>query len=259
MDAIGYVRVSTDAQAAEDRFGIDAQKATIQTYADQHDISIIKWIIDEGISGVQDERSDEFNNIVYGDISNPPYQAVLVAKSDRIARDINLYFYFKMLLLKKDIKIISVAEDFGMLGAFSSMLETFTMFVAEQERNNITRRTSSGRAVKSEQGGYAGGKAPYGYSSQRGSGKLVINPAEVPLIQRIFGLRDEGCTIKGIVETLRAEGFRTRKGGDFQLSTVQYILTNRKTYEGYYKYGKNGEWVKGQHEAILQGSGKAAE
>lgn len=35
------------------------------------------------------------------------------------------------------------------------------MFVAEQERINITKRTSVGRIVKATQGGYAGGQAPY--------------------------------------------------------------------------------------------------
>ena len=57
--------------------------------------------------------------------------------------------------------------------------------------------------------------------------------------------------MKEICETLKAEGFQTRKGGDFQISTIKYILDNRKTYEGFYKYG-DGSWVQGKHPAILQ-------
>lgn len=250
MNAIGYLRVSTDGQVGEDKFGLEAQKDQIERYATDNNITIIEWFKDEGISGVTDSRP-AFDRIIYGDITNPPYEAVIVAKNDRIARDINVYFYYKMMLKKKDIALISVSEDFGQFGVFSSMLEAFTLCVAQMERDNITKRTSMGRNVKSGKGGYSGGKAPYGYSAERGSGKLVINPAEVPLIKRIFEIRDNGGTMKDVVQTLKNEGYKTRKGTDFQISTIQYILGNRKTYEGFYKYGETGEWVKGMHEPIL--------
>lgn len=251
MTAIGYLRVSTDGQVGEDKFGLDSQREQIIKYAEANGIEILEWYIDEGISGVT-ERRPAFDRIIYGDVSNPPYQAVIVAKNDRIARDINVYFYYKMMLHKKDITLISVSEDFGQFGVFSSMLEAFTLCVAQMERDNITKRTSLGRAVKSERGGYSGGKAPYGYSTERGSGKLTINESEVPLVKRIFEIRDNGGTMQTIVDTLKAEGFKTRKNTDFQISTIQYILGNRKTYEGFYKYGETGEWVKGKHEAILE-------
>lgn len=250
MNAIGYLRVSTDGQVGEDKFGLDAQKEQIEQYAADNNITIVDWYKDEGVSGVTESRP-AFDRIIYGDISNPPYQAVVVAKNDRIARDINVYFYYKMMLKKKDVALISVSEDFGQFGVFSSILEAFTLCVAQMERDNITKRTSMGRSVKSERGGYSGGKAPYGYSAERGSGKLVLNPAEVPLIKRIFEIRDNGGTMKEIVQTLKSEGYKTRKNSDFQISTIQYILGNRKTYEGYYRYGGIGEWVKGMHEPIL--------
>lgn len=251
MNAIAYLRVSTDGQVGDDKFGLDSQREQIEQYATTNGITIVEWFMDEGISGVTEHRP-AFDRIIYGDITNPPYEAVIVAKNDRIARDINVYFYYKMMLKKKDITLISVSEDFGQFGVFSNILEAFTMCVAEMERANITKRTSMGRAVKSERGGYSGGKAPYGYSSERGSGKLVINPNEVPLIKRIFEIRDNGGTMKDIVQTLKGEGFKTRKGNDFQISTIQYILGNRKTYEGFYKYGETGEWVQGLHEPILR-------
>ena len=59
-------------------------------------------------------------------------------------------------------------------------------------------------------------------------------------------------TMMEIVSTLNKEGVQTRKGGEWVISTVQGILNNRKTYEGFYRYGKENEWVKGQHEAILK-------
>lgn len=141
-----YVRVSTDGQCGEDKFGMEAQKEQIEEYCRKNDMNIIKWFTDAGESGAKERPG--FDSIVYGDVSNPPYEAVVVAKSDRVARDINVYYYYKMLLLKKEISLISVAEDFGKMGVFSTMLEAFTLCCAQMERENITKRTSSGRALR---------------------------------------------------------------------------------------------------------------
>ena len=248
MNVIGYIRVSTDGQIGEDKFGLEVQEQQIQDYAEKHDMTIVEWFKDEGESGAKERPG--FDEIIYGEIGNPPYEAVIVAKSDRVARDINVYYYYKMMLMKKNIKLISIAEDFGQFGVFANMLEAFTLCVAEMERENINKRTSAGRKVKAEKGGYSGGRAPMGYKVQ--DGRLIIDPEESAVVKRIFELRDANVPMLTIVETLNNEGFKTRNGGLFVISTIQGILNNRKTYEGYYHYGKNkDEWVKGVHEPIL--------
>jgi site-specific DNA recombinase len=128
------------------------------------DLALTKWYVDGGVSGVEEERP-ELDKILFDDeeVGNPPIQAVVVAKSDRLARDMNLYYYYKFVLKKKNIELISVSEDFGAMGAFAGVMESLTLFIAEQERINIAKRTSSGRRIKARAGGYAGGRAPYGY------------------------------------------------------------------------------------------------
>lgn len=248
MNVIGYIRVSTDGQCGEDKFGLEVQRQQIEEYAEKHDMTIVKWFSDEGESGAKERPG--FDEIIYGDIENPPFEAVLVAKSDRVARDINIYFYYKMMLKKKDITLISIAEDFGSFGVFAPMLEAFTLCVADMERQNITKRTSSGRKVKAQKGGYSGGRAPMGYKVE--NHQLVINPEEAAVVRRAFELRDQGVVMLEIVNRLNREGFKTRNGKPFVISTVQSILNNRRTYEGFYRYGKDGEWVEGQHEPILK-------
>ncbi len=82
--------------------------------------------------------------------------------------------------------------------------------------------------------------------------QLVINWNEAHAVLRAFELRDAGTVLLDIVDILNKEGYRTRNGKPFVISTVQSILNNRKTYEGYYRYGKSDEWVEGQHEALLK-------
>lgn len=247
-NVVGYIRVSTDGQCKDDKFGLEVQKEQIIEYCNNNDMNIVKWYSDEGESGAKERPG--FDEIVYGEVSNPPYESVVVAKSDRVARDIEIYYYYKMLLRKKNITLISIAEDFGKFGVFSDMLESFTLCVAKMERENINKRTSAGRAVKSSKGGYSGGRAPMGYRIENGG--LVIDENEAKVVRFIFDKKASGETMLGTMRALNEAGYKTRNGKDFVISTVQSIWNNERTYRGEYKYGKNGEWVKGQHEPILK-------
>ncbi len=250
-NVVAYCRVSTDGQAQEDKFGIDVQKEQIMEYCVKNNMQISEWYIDEGISGVKEERP-EFDRLLFSEtaVENPPVEAVVVAKNDRVARDINIYFYYKMLLKKKDIQLISISEDFGQFGVFSNMLEAFTLCVAEMERDNITKRTRSGRIAKASKGGYSGGRPPYGYTPK--NGVLTIVPEEAEVVRRIFEMKDSGSTYQAICDVLNAEGKTNRSGSKFSISTVQTIWENRKIYEGYYRYGKAKDYVLGEHEPILE-------
>lgn len=248
-NVIGYVRVSTDGQVGENKFGIAEQEDLIKDYCKEHDLEIVEWVYDKGESGAKERPG--FDRIIYDDrVKNPPTAAVVVAKSDRVARDINIYYYYKMCLRKKNMDLISVSEDFGQMGVFSAMFEAFTLCVAQMERENINKRTSGGRRQKAFRGGYAGGTPPYGYKVVEG--ELVIVPDEAETVRRIFELYDNGKTYDVIRETLREEMRLTRSGGQmFSRSTLFQIVHNRMTYLGYYKYGDMEKWVKGRQEPIL--------
>ena len=245
--AIGYIRVSTEQQSGPDSYGVEAQRTAIQSYADENGYEIIEWKEDH-ISGVKGDRP-AFNEILGRSVTNPPVQAVIAFKNDRIARDMKLYFYYQFLLEKKDIKLISTCEDFGEFGDFAGVISAMMIFVAEQERKNISMRTNLGRTRKATEGGYAGGKVPFGYSVRDGA--LIINEEEARVVRRIFSLVDSGTSYRKTASILNDEGLSTRSGKQFEAATVRSIYLNRKTYEGYYKYG-NGDWVKGKHQPIIE-------
>lgn len=249
-NVVAYCRVSTDGQAGEDKFGIEAQKSQIMEYCAKNDMQISEWYIDEGESGVKENRP-QLDRLLFGEVSNPPVEAIVVYKSDRIARDIKLYFYYMMLLQKKGIELISATEpivdDESGLG---NVYRTLMLFVAEQERKNITKRTSSGRKVKAARGGYAGGRPPFGYEVK--DKRLVIAPDEAEVVCEVFMMRESGATYQQIVDALNEEGKTNKSGGRFSISTIQVILGNEQLYRGMYRYGKNAAWVQGQHEPILK-------
>ncbi len=252
-NAVGYVRVSTEGQAEDDKYGVEAQRDRIREYAEVHGYVIVKWYQDE-ISGVKDDRP-EWDKILYGEsVTNPPFEAVIAFKSDRIARDTKLYFYYLYTLEKKNIKLISTQEDFQEGSEFANIYRALMLFVAEQERKNIALRTGNGKRVKAAAGGYSGGRTPYGYSAD--GGKLIINEEEAAVVRLIFEMRERPAL--RIAEWLNDNGYQSRSGGHFYASGIKSILENEPTYRGMYRYGRGKEnrdvpWVKGVHEAILKG------
>lgn len=248
-NVVGYCRVSTNAQCGDDRFGIDTQKEIIMKYCAANDMQISDWYIEKGESGVKENRP-ALDELLFGDVKNPPVTAVIVAKSDRIARDIKLYFYYMMLLEKKGMHLVSATEEVvndetGLGNVYKSLM----LFVAQQERENISKRTSGGRRVKAARGGYSGGRPPYGYTPQ--NGKLIIVPEEAEIVRMVIGAKDNGETYQSICDKLNAAGKTNRSGTKFSISTLQVIIENKPLYQGMYRYGKDSDWIQGQHEPIL--------
>ena len=245
--AVGYCRVSTSGQAEDDKYGLSVQKEEITKYAKEHGYRIVQWCEDV-VSGVSDEKPS-WDKILFGmDVVNPPFEAVIVFKSDRVSRDIKQYFYYLFLLEKKNVNLISVNEDFT--GDFANIYRAIILYCAEQERKNIAIRTSYGRKQKALHGGFAGGRASLGYDVQ--NGQLVINEKEAIIIKEIFKMADDNVPQIRIAEYLNAQGWRGKGGTAFNQPKVHYILDHKKFYQGYIKYGgKKAQWVKGVHTPII--------
>ena len=245
--AIGYIRISTKQQDADDRYGIDIQRKEILSYADEHGYAIVDWKIDK-VSGKKDDRPG-LNEILYGDVNNPPIEAVIVFKNDRLARDTKLYFYYLYTLERRNIKLLATEEEFSEGNDLANVYRALMQFVAEQERKNIALRTGKGRSLKAACGGYSGGRRPYGYKVE--NKRLIIDEEERPIVETVFKARDRGMSMVEIADLLNALGYCTRSRTTFQPAGVNSILKNRPFYEGMYKYGKDMNWVPGVHEPIL--------
>lgn len=246
-NAIGYVRVSTEQQAGGDRYGIDAQKQEILLYANNNGYNIVEWVTDE-ISGTSEDRPG-LNKILSDEyVTNPPYEAVIVFKNDRLARETKLYFYYLYVLEKKNIKLLSAKEEFAEGSEFANIYRALLQFVAEQERRNIALRTGKGRNMKAACGGYSGGRRPYGYKVV--DGRLVIDEEERKIVEFVFAEHKNKTPMLAIADKLNRSGYRTRKGTPFLNTTVKSIVNNEPLYRGMYKYG-DMNYVKGVHEPIL--------
>ena len=92
---------------------------------------------------------------------------------------------------------------------------------AELERNLISERTSAALQHKIANGEHVGAPA---LGFQMVEGELTENADETATVARIRELRAEGRTLRDIASQLTAEGWKTKRGGEWHSSTVSYVL-----------------------------------
>jgi len=232
--AVAYYRKSIDRDAAK---SIAGQREEVHRYAEEHSIEIVGEYEEVAFSGTtKREKLDEMLNEVKarGDIDY-----ILVHRFDRISREpMQMGYIFTLLQETYDVKtrIHSATEDnnYGN-DPTKMMMILMKTYGAAMERRAIVDRLQGARQRKKEKGGFIGGTPPQGYSAVMGTGRLVINKDEVPVVKEVFKLREQGLSMNKIATRLNELGFTTRKGLKFYSQTVQRIIKHEKLYRGEYE------------------------
>lgn len=245
--AVAYLRVSTDGQIGEDRFGLAMQKEDIIKYSKANNIGIIHFYIEEGVSGSKLDRPEL--NAIIKEAEKKEFNAVIVAKLDRIARDLMAQLWIEKELLKHNIEIISVAEPMRADDSTGKLFRQIIGAFAEFEKARITERMTGGRIQKAKQGNYAGGRPAIGYISDKQNKALAVNKEKVQTIKRVFELKLQGLTLEAIAEQLNKEEHTTAQGKPFFKMQVKRILDRKEFYKGLYSYADVS--CSGNHPAII--------
>ncbi|MCX6170096.1 MAG: recombinase zinc beta ribbon domain-containing protein [Ignavibacteriales bacterium] len=97
-------------------------------------------------------------------------------------------------------------------------------------------------------GKWKGGGQPFGYSFDKKTSTLIINPDEKIVILKIFELAKRDYGVTNIADELNTIGFMPRRGKRWSATTVSYMLSpaRLKFYQGLTNHDKPGDW-----EALL--------
>ena len=207
--AYGYLRVSTDAQA-DSGLGLEAQRSAITAAAGRLGLDLGDVFTDAGLSGALEleDRPGLFaavNALKRGDV-------LLVAKRDRLGRDVVAVAMLERLTARKGARIISAAGE-GTEGTdAASMLQRRILDAfGEYERLIIGQRTKAALKAKRDRGERAG-NIPFGYSLNADGRTLDANADEQHVIGLLRELKAAGYTLRQIADELNRQGFTTRRG-----------------------------------------------
>lgn len=250
--AAAYIRVSTDDQT---EYSPSSQLEKIREYAKRNDYILPdEYIfIDEGISGRTTKRP-AFNKMIGTAKTIPkPFDAILLWKFSRFARNREDSIVYKSMLRKQcGIEVISISENIGddkmsviMEAMIEAMDEYYSINLGEEVRRGMNEKVQRGEPVTIPS---------FGYDIQ--NGQYIPNPETSPLVKKIFTDFLDGKGLVTIARELNENGYRTRRGNKFENRTVRYILKN-PVYIGKIRWtptGKANHRISNKDTVIIDGT-----
>lgn len=225
-EVCAYIRVSTDKQ---EELSPDSQIRLINEYAQSHNMLLTHIYMEEkGISGKKADKRPAFQEMIAAckDKSHP-YDAILLWKFSRFARNIDESTYYKSILRKKcNVEVISISEPI-IEGMYGRLIEMVIEWSDEFYLYNLSGEVMRGMTQKALQGGY-NANVPLGYRKEKGNDKIPqIEPKEALIVKKIFHMYgNERRPLSDIATLLNQEGYATKRGGRFETRTISYILEN---------------------------------
>ena len=226
--AVGYVRVSTDMQAA-DGLSLDAQVAAIEQYCAAHGYALVR-VCKDVISGGKDQRPGLQEAL---SVLNRSADMLIVLKFDRLSRSIKHFCelyerYFK----SGEKELVAIRESIWLDSSLGRALVGILLVFAQMEREATGERTREAiRHIRNL--GYHFGRVPYGYRTEVAPNNprfrvLVEDPEQQAVLARIRGWLQEKIGITEIAQRLNDEGIKPPKGARWSKSLLYNLKLRQR-------------------------------
>jgi len=217
MQAIGYIRVSTQGQADEG-VSLEAQKAKIEAWCQANDYSLVDMFVDAGISGKAMANREGLQmalDAVGKDV------ALVAYSMSRLSRSTKDMLAIADSLERRGADLVSLTEKIDTTSAVGKMVFRVLAVLGEFERDLVSERTKAALAYKKANGEtYA--PVPFGF--QAIEGRLVVVEEEASLVAEILRMREQGHTLRAIAGEMNQRGIEGKRGGKWHASTVRYLI-----------------------------------
>ena len=222
-----YCRVSTDTE--EQATSYETQIDHYTAYINGHpDWTLAGVFADDGISGTNTKKRDEFNRMV--DECMAGKIDMIVTKSiSRFARNTLDCLKYIRQLKDKNIPVYFEKESINTMDAKGEVLITIMASLAQQESQSLSQNVKLGLQYRYQQGKVTVNHNRFlGYTKGE-DGKLVIDPEQAEVVKRIYREYLEGKSLAGIGRDLEKDGILTAAGKQrWRPETIKKILLNEK-------------------------------
>lgn len=225
MNLAGYIRVSTEGQV--DAYGKDVQRDAIRTWALLNGHTVGTWFEEDGVSGKTDGGARPELSLAVARAGE--FDGIVVFDATRIARRLLVQETLLSLVWAAGLRVFTTTA--GELEEDDDdptriLIRQILGVIAEFDHRQTVKKLHAGRKVKSSQGGYIGGTAPYGLKVQ-GVGKMakfVQDEVESDMIRRIRTLYDQCGSYNLIASSLNMMDIPTKRGKRWTAVQVSRII-----------------------------------
>lgn len=234
-NAAAYLRVSTEKQ---DEYSLDSQLKLIRDYAARNDYIVPDEFVfvDDGISGRNAKKRPAFQRMIgWAKEKSHPFDAILVWKFSRFARNQEESIVYKSMLSRCGVEVVSISEPLAE-GPFGSLIERILEWMDEFYSIRLSGEVKRGMSEKVSRGEVVTIPS-FGYDIEN---KTYIPNADAETVRRIYRDYLSGVGMGAIARQLGLEGVRTRRGNPPDNRFVEYILNN-PVYIGKIRWSKDGK------------------
>ena len=225
-----YARVSTDKD--EQLHSLSNQISFFNDYISKvPNWEFIGSYIDEGISGTQVKKREEFLRMIH-DAKRHKFDLILTKEISRFSRSTLDSIKYTQELLSNGVGVYFLNDNINTILPDSELRLTIMSSIAQDEVRKLSERVSFGMKRSIDNGVVLGCSNIYGYVKDKG--KLVIDDEQAKMIKIIFD-RYANTTdgLSKVSRYLFSLGYKSRNGKKIDTTILTRIIENPK-YKGYY-------------------------
>lgn len=226
-NAVIYARFSSDSQREE---SIEDQIRECKSYAKNHKYNIVKIYHDHALTGRSEKRPDFLKMIE--DSEGDLFDYIICYKTDRFFRNRYESQKYKKILKENGVKVVYAKVDIpaGPEGIIlEGVLEALDEYYSANLSQNI-RRGQNGNALKCK----SNGVDVFGYDRDEND-CYVLNEREAMAVDKVGDMILDLLPDVEILNWLKINGFKNKKGRNFTKTAITRIASNRK-YIGEYSF-----------------------
>jgi len=255
-----YTRKSTEENLDSDFNSLDAQREAAEAYiaSQRHEgwAALPTRYDDGGFSGSNIERPGLQR--LLEDLGAGRIDCVVVYKVDRLSRSLLDFARIIEIFDRREVSFVSVTQQFNTTTSMGRLTLNILLSFAQFEREIIAERIRDKVASARRKGKYMGGMPALGYDVDRANRRLVVNPTEAELVQRVFRRFVQIGSTTELAKELNAQGLttktwttqkgRVRPGSSWNKDHIYHLLNN-SLYIGEVEY--KGQRYPGEQEGII--------
>ena len=225
-----YARVSTDKD--EQLHSLSNQISFFNDYISKvPNWEFIGSYIDEGISGTQVKKREEFLRMIE-DAKKHKFDLILTKEISRFSRSTLDSIMYTQELLANGVGVYFLNDNINTILPDSELRLTMMSSIAQDEVRRLSERVSFGMKRSIDNGVVLGCSNIYGYVKDKG--KLVIDEAQAKMIKIIFDhYANTNDGLSKVSRYLYTLGYKSKTGKRIDTTILTRIIENPK-YKGYY-------------------------
>ena len=213
-----YCRVSTEDQAREG-YSLPEQQEKLKDLCKYRDYNIYGIYEDAGISGKDMEHRPQFQKMLE-EVRNGKVNVIVAYKLDRLTRSVRDLEILISELEKYNCSLECAMDDINTSTANGRFFVRMLTVLSQLEIERVSERTKFGM-VGAIKDGHIPVRKTLGF--MRKDKKLIINPAESEIVERIFNLYYKGKSYQQIANIFNEEKVLNKKWYD---TTILKTLSN---------------------------------